>query len=386
MSPDPHVSTARVIDLFAGVGGLSEGFRRSSFTPGKDVFYRTLYAVEIDRRAAAGYAENHPESNVFSGPIQEWTPSLATVDADVVIGGPPCQGFSALGKRRLDDERNFLWREYARVVSKVAPKYFIMENVPQFRTSPQFELFKSMTQPGGPLSEYSFSASILNAANYGAPQVRKRVIILGYHRDLGDPGMPQPTHAPIDPHASHCSRSELDRNGPTNNLAPWVTVRDVIGDVGPLQELPEERVIDIGGRLSPGPYRLDELHVGRNYTKLSRERFAAIPPGGNRFNLPDELKCAAWIKHSKGSTDVMGRLFWDRPSVTIRTEFTKPEKGRYIHPVEDRAITPLEGGLLQGFPPHYRFIGSMTDIVRQIGNAVPIPLGAAIGRHIAQAL
>ena len=107
-----------------------------------------------------------------------------------------------------------------------------------------------------------------------------------------------------------------------------------------------------------------------------------IPEGGNRFDLPDSLKAPCWINHDSGAGDVMGRLYWDRPSVTIRTEFTKPEKGRYLHPTQNRAITPYEGALLQGFPAEHLWVGSKTSIVKQIGNAVPIPLGKAIAQHL----
>ena len=140
------------------------------------------------------------------------------------------------------------------------------------------------------------------------------------------------------------------------------------------------------GSTTPGAFRSDELHVGRTYSDLSKKRFEKIPYGGNRFDLPEDLKCEAWKKHTSGSGDVMGRLRWEEPSVTIRTEFTKPEKGRYLHPVHDRAISPHEGARIQGFPDHYLFVGPVTQIVKQIGNAVPIPLGREIGAHLSPLL
>ena len=119
---------------------------------------------------------------------------------------------------------------------------------------------------------------------------------------------------------------------------------------------------------------------------MSLARFAAIPPGGDRRDLPDRLKAPCWRRHDSGARDVMGRLHWDRPSVTIRTGFTKPEKGRYLHPSEDRAITHYEAALLQGFPDTHRFIGSRTSIARQIGNAVPVQLGSAVARRLLEHL
>ncbi|WP_443398577.1 DNA cytosine methyltransferase [Brachybacterium tyrofermentans] len=356
-SPDTSVrgEAITIIDLFAGVGGLSEGFHRASDR------YKVLKAVEMEPRAAAGYRLNH-NADVYCGPIQEWLREEDVPSADLVIGGPPCQGFSTLGKQRADDVRNELWRAYAEVVQRARPRYFVLENVPQFLTSPQFPLFQRMTEPGGELEDYETEHHVLNAADYGAPQVRKRVIVIGHRRDQADPGFPKKSHP---------------------EPADWMDVESAIGALpNALAKLPEDVFTDVNGKRTPGPFLAKELHVRRNYSQLSLDRFAAIPEGGNRMDLPEKLKCEAWKKHTSGSADVMGRLRWDKPSVTIRTEFIKPEKGRYLHPTADRAITAWEGARLQGFPAGYKFVGPMTEIVKQIGNAVPIPLGKAIGTHL----
>jgi len=343
-----------MLDLFAGVGGLSEGFSQA------DSRYRAVRAVELEPRAAAGYALNHA-TGVFVGSIQDWLATEQTPEVDLVIGGPPCQGFSALGARRVDDERNLLWRHYAEAVVRASPAYFVLENVPQFYSSAQFDMFQEMTRPGGILEDYAITPHLANAAEYGTAQIRRRVIVIGHRRDLSDPGFPE---------------GNPDR-------AKWPKLRDVIAGFplpgeplrGRVHELPD-------GKPSPGPFRSDELHVARTYSDLSKRRFKNIPYGGNRFDLEDDLKCEAWKNHSSGSGDVMGRLRWEEPSVTIRTEFTKPEKGRYLHPVHHRAISPHEGARIQGFPDDYLFVGPITQIVKQIGNAVPIPLGRAIGKHL----
>lgn len=343
-----------MLDLFAGVGGLSEGFRQA------DARYRAVAAVELEPRAAAGYALNH-HTDVFVGSVEDWLESVVTPEVDLVIGGPPCQGFSSLGSRQLDDERNVLWRHYAQAVVRSTPRYFVLENVPQFHSSPQFSLFEEMTHPGGTLEDYVMTAHVVNAAEYGTAQIRRRVIVVGHRRDVPDPGFPRPCE---------------DRSS-------WLKLRDVIGGLPLPGQVPADRRCELAdGSMTAGPYRSDELHVARTYTELSKQRFRKIPYGGNRFDLPDELKCEAWLKHTTGSGDVMGRLRWEEPSVTIRTEFTKPEKGRYLHPVHHRSLSPHEGARIQGFPNHYQFVGSITQIVKQIGNAVPVPLGKSIGAHL----
>lgn len=354
----------RVLDLFAGAGGLTAGFHMASPR------FRSVAAVEMDPFAAASYATTFTEAQVFTGSIQEWNSrGEAPDDIDVVVGGPPCQGFSTLGKQDAEDERNSLWREYAAVLTRVKPKYFIVENVPAFAKSPQYGDFVEATAPDGFLSDYAFAHRVLDSADFGAPQARRRTVIIGHHRDLDAPRFPEPSH----------SAEGAD------GLLPYRTVRQALARVPRTpdrDEVFESRTTTVDGRSSHGPFAPRDLHWSRSYTELSKKRFAAIPTGGNRTDLPDDLKAPCWLRHTSGSMDVMGRLRWDRPSVTIRTEFFKPEKGRYLHPEEDRAITHYEAALLQGFPRTHRFVGSRTAIARQIGNAVPIPLGSAIARSL----
>lgn len=345
----------KILDLFAGAGGLTWGFHQTSER------FTIARAVEFDLEAAATYEANFGCGTVAAKPIEEWLLEDGVPEADVVLGGPPCQGFSALGKQDVQDRRNVLWRHYAEAVSRSGARYFVMENVPQFLQSPQYaELMRSCED--GILREYRLGPPvILNAADYGAPQARRRAVVVGTRRDHPDLGVPAATH----------------QGNP-------MTVADALESVDPRVRdiaLPS-KTTEFRGHVFPGEFTLEDLHLTRNYTSLSLKRFAEIPAGGNRFDIPDELLSNCWRKHRSGSADVMGRLRWDRPSVTIRTEFFKPEKGRYVHPVEDRAITHLEAGLLQGFPPDSRWVGSKTAIARQIGNAVPVALSGAIARHM----
>ncbi|WP_144783751.1 DNA cytosine methyltransferase [Microbacterium sp. BH-3-3-3] len=357
----------KVLDLFAGAGGLTAGLHAASNR------FRTVGAVEMDRAAAASYEATYGENIVYAGDIKTWLAEEKIPRADVIIGGPPCQGFSSLGKQDVEDERNSLWEEYAKTIRRALPKYFIVENVAEFKKSPQYRQFEDATSDGGMLEEYDFQAEVLNAAAYGAAQSRRRTVLVGYRRELGFPGFPAPTHS---------STPQVD------GLKRFVTVKDVLGRLPRVPDRDDvfnSRQVEFRGTLYAGAFSVRDLHWSRKYTDLSLRRFAVIPAGGNRRNLepyPD-LMAPCWVAHKTGSGDVMGRLHWGRPAVTIRTEFFKPEKGRYIHPEENRAITHYEAALLQGFGPNHRFVGSRTDIARQIGNAVPIALGAAIGRLLA---
>lgn len=351
----PAEDSIRVLDLFAGAGGLTQGLYAASPR------FITERAVEIDPAAAASFEATFGKK-VFAGSMENWLEEGVVPKVDVVVGGPPCQGFSLLGKRDPNDLRNHLWKTYAETIVQAKPTYFVVENVPAFGKSQQLQDFHEATGPKGILSDYAFRWHVLNAADYGAPQARKRAILIGHHRAAEFPGFPLPTHV-----GRHVSVRETFSRLPLTPSGMDLPLRSV----------------RVGSSTMRGPYRTDELHVDREYREMSLQRFRSIPEGGNRFDLPEHLLAPCWVGHKTGSGDVMGRLRWDRPSVTIRTEFFKPEKGRYLHPSEDRAITHLEAAKLQGFPDDRLWIGSKTAIAKQIGNAVPVALGSAIGRMLA---
>ncbi|QYC45257.1 putative BsuMI modification methylase subunit YdiO [Nonomuraea coxensis DSM 45129] len=266
------------------------------------------------------------------------------------------------------------------MVRALQPRIFVIENVDRFMRSREFELLTASTnEKDGDLRDYVLQTNLLNAADYGVPQTRRRVIVLATHRDLvsshpsGEPlKHPSPTHRKPD--------GKNDEGALFSHSRYWVPSRTVFKETGletRTTELPD-RTCNLLGKTLPGTFLTTDLHIGRNPTKHSLKRYRAIPEGGNRHNLPEELSTPNWINHRNGSGDVMGRLWYDRPSVTIRTEFYKPEKGRYLHPEADRPITHLEAALLQGFPLNYRWVGSKVQIARQIGNAVPVGLAKVI--------
>ncbi|MER0445960.1 DNA cytosine methyltransferase [Streptomyces sp. Edi4] len=356
-----------MIDLFAGCGGMTSGFVSAKG-------YKPVMAVEWELAAAATYAANFGEPHMRWGDIAE-VPDSDIPEADLIIGGPPCQGFSNLGTRDVDDPRNQLWKEYIRFVRHARPKVFVIENVDRFRKSSEFELLLQETQKGGLLDEYELTHDLLLAADYGAPQRRKRTIVIGSR--IGKIPMPEPTHEP----------SGL------LGLEPWKTVRDAIAglpETPDVTELPKV-VAEYFGKKVAGPFKSVDLHLGRKPTERSLERYDHIPPGGGRFDLPDHLLSRCWREKKTGTTDVMGRMRWDHPSLTIRTEFFKPEKGQYLHPQWDandaenrvnRPITHREAARLQTFPDEFLWCGSKIEIARQIGNAVPPVLAKAIAMHL----
>lgn len=352
--------TYSTVDLFSGCGGLTSGFLLAN-TP--DEGFRPVSAVDSDLHSAATYAANIGD-HVFYGEIEEWLQDGNHPErADVVLGGPPCQGFSSLGKQEVTDARNALWRQYVEAVKTLQPKFFVLENVREFLRSEQFEGLKAVCAPGGELDDYAIESFVLDSSLYGSPQRRRRAIVIGRRREFPPMGEPE----------------QCDHR---------MTVREAFGGLSEevrTTDLPN-RYTELWERKVSGPFIGQEIHITRSVTELSLSRYRSIPPGGNRFDIPYDLLAPCWKKHRTGSGDVMGRLFWDKPSVTIRTEFYKPEKGRYLHPTEHRPITHLEGARLQGFPDDYQWFGKKHSIGKQIGNAVPLQLGKALGRHVLSAL
>jgi DNA (cytosine-5)-methyltransferase 1 len=357
-----------VLDLFAGCGGMTSGFVSAGF--------RSVSAVEWDLHAAATYAANFGEDHMFWGDIAEYR---EVPTADVVIGGPPCQGFSNLGSRDPDDPRNSLWREYVRVVLQANPQVFVLENVDRFSKSDEFALLLDELTDGRLKKWRHQDWAVVNAADYGVPQRRQRTIVVASR--VGPIALPKPTHA---------------KNG-ADGLKRWATVRSAIGRVPAwpeTTELPDSRV-EMFGEIVPGIFKSRDIHIGRNPQPQSLLRYDCIPPGGGRFDLPDELMPDCWANKPTGTTDVMGRMKWSEPSLTIRTEFFKPEKGQYLHPEWDRdeptkrvnrPITHREAALLQTFPNDFLWCGTKIQIAKQIGNAVPARLAEVIAKQVRQRL
>lgn len=351
----------KLIDLFCGAGGMTLGFSRRF---GHD--FEPVFANDFNEYCIKTYKKNFGPHCV-SGDIINLLKSDKDIipKADVVIGGPPCQGFSLLNKKREGDPRNQLWRPYLEVVKRSGASVFVIENVPQLLgTTEHTEIVEVAGKMG-----FKVWSGKLCAADYGVPQTRWRAIIVGSR--FFDPEMvfpPRKTHYnPSDKKSE--SAIDLFCSVFIDNPRPWRTVRDAMKSLPPPVGTEIRKVFP--------PY---DLHFGRTPSPMSLKRYKAIPREGmNRFDLQKhapELTPACWLRKKSGGTDLFGRLWWDRPSFTIRTEFFKPEKGRFLHPQQHRPITHREAARLQSFPDTFIFEGSKIEIAKQIGNAVP-PMFAA---------
>lgn len=354
----------RLIDAFAGAGGMTLGFSKHfghNFLP--------VWANDVNRDCVETYNANFG-SHCLCGDIVEILQRRKTKipEADVVIGGPPCQGFSLLNKKREGDARKQLWRPFLELVKRSRAELFVMENVPQLLGSFEHGEIMGVAEGLG----FKVWGEKLCAADYGVPQTRWRAFIIGSR--FADPRLffpPRKTH--FDPRRNSVQTALLKNgiDGYIPGAQRWRTAKDAVAD------LPQPQGTEI--RDEPPPLN---LHFGRSPTPKSLARYKAIPKEGmNRFDLQKrapELTPQCWIKKKTGGTDLFGRLWWDRPAFTIRTEFFKPEKGRYLHPKQHRPISHREAARFQSFPDAFIFRGSKIEIAKQIGNAVPPLLAARV--------
>ncbi|HYC80044.1 MAG TPA: DNA cytosine methyltransferase [Candidatus Binatia bacterium] len=362
------MKTLKIIDLFSGAGGFTLGFSEFS-KENPEVEFHSVWANDFNKESVDTYNANFGSHCILGDIVSILAdPATKIPQADIVIGGPPCQGFSLLNKNREFDPRKQMWFHFMKVVEISGASVFVMENVPELLSSQEFLLIEEKAAAFG----FRIKSAKLVAADYGVPQVRTRAFIMG--SKLGDPADVFP---PLRTHYDPRSKKPVDRSLYVPSPKPWVTVKEAIG------KLPLPAGTEIRGESGT-----EALHFGRTPTPVSLQRYKAIPEEGmNRFDLQriaPELTPQCWINKKSGGTDLFGRLWWDRPSVTIRTEFFKPEKGRYLHPVQHRPITHREAARLQGFPDSFIFRGSKIEIAKQIGNAVAVGVGKAVAAAVWQ--
>jgi DNA (cytosine-5)-methyltransferase 1 len=356
-----------VVDLFCGAGGVSEGFRQAGF--------HVLAGVDYDRRAGETFAATHPKATFIGGRIQDVTvkdilaaTSLRSGELDVLVGGPPCQGYSVYNHGRgVHDPRAGLFHEYLRIVDGLKPRWLVMENVSGLTSIADGRIIHEIKQGMGRLG-YVVDWRILKAEQYGVPQERRRIVFIANR--IGAPiQFPEPTHGP--------------------GLKPHVTIWDAISDLPALtnggKEVPEHYACPpmnaYQQELRRGADRLTNHAAGR-LSPVNEVRMKHIPSGGSWRDIPFHLLPAGMQRAKRSDhTKRYGRPRKTDLSCTILTK-CDVHWGAYIHPEQDRAISVREAARLQSFPDWFEFRGSRTEQYVQVGNAVP-PL---LGRAVAQAL
>ena len=334
------MKNAFVIDLFCGVGGLTHGFYKEGFEviAGIDSDESCKYAFEKNNKCRF---INKPIEKVSSKELLKLYPKDAI---KILIGCAPCQPFSTYNLKKKRDEKWGLLYEFSRLITEVNPEIVSMENVPQLVREQVFQEFVDKLKS----DNYFVSYKVVNAADYGVPQTRKRIVLL----------------------ASKLGKIEII---PRTQKKPK-TVKQAIGTI--------EKIKD--GEISTK----DMLHRARKLSELNKKRIRATPLGGSWLDWDESiiLKCHK-KKTGKSFGSVYGRMKWDAPSPTLTTQCIGFGNGRFGHPEQDRAISLREAAILQSFPKNYKFIDPqgrymMAKLAKHIGNAVPVKLGQAIAKTV----
>lgn len=344
-------------DLFCGGGGLTQGLRVAGFS--------VTAAVEIEKEACRTYERNHPNTILFKDDIKELSgeqirKTSPSGEIDLIAACPPCQGFSQLtSKHKREDPRNKLVFEVERLIKEIRPKVFMMENVPGLAAKGK-DLFNKAI---GSLEDagYTITFEVLEVADYGVPQRRKRLVVLGSR--LGSLSIPPPTHS---------------RNSDSGKL-PWVTFKDALypNNRGKPKEL---RMFEKGS--DP---RVVNWHVTRTISELTKERLRATKQGVSRSNLPVNLRPNCHKNTNSGFSNVYGRMKLNEPAPTITGGCATLSKGRFGHPTALRTISVREAAILQSFPNDYIFDSPFIDrVCNIIGNALPPLFAETIARHCLQ--
>jgi DNA (cytosine-5)-methyltransferase 1 len=352
------------MDLFAGAGGLGLGLEWA----GWDI----VVANEFEPVFSKTYARNHARTEVICGDILSEDIESRLFDysgkIDLVAGGPPCQGFSTVGKKEESDPRNRLFWAFLKVVERVDPKFVLFENVSGFKRMYGGRAYRSLIDRLHALG-YSTRHGILNALDFGLPQSRHRTFVVGFKKPY-EFEFPDPTHSQGD---SLFGQSR------------WLTLEDALSDlpeIGPgggAAEYASPAKTDYQQRMREG-CRVLSGHEAPVHGDRLKHVISLVPPGGSIMDVPLELRPRSYFNNT------YARLWWDRPAPTMTRNFGTPSSSRCIHPHHDRGLTTREGARLQGFPDGYSFTGSRQQQNLQIGNAVPPILAEALGRRLISCL
>lgn len=390
----PDQRPLRAIDLFCGAGGLSQGFIEAG--------YELKYALDHDKESVETYQLNHPDVKAECISITERTPAeiadLSGGEIDVVIGGPSCQSFSTAGRKngwvRKGDPRNDLWKKMLTIVEELQPKAFLLENVPGMAYWKQGEFGAEVLDEFEKL-KYTVTKQILLAADYGVPQRRRRLFLVGVRNDVsGDARFEFPAQT----HMGGWRRDYLERweaKRKEQGLLRHVRTWEAIGDLpeatpdGVVSAVPDQ------GRLTPFSRRMRRRRrtgtiTGHAPFPIGNDHLALIqhvPQGGTWRDIPRHLLPDRYRGMRRtDSTNLIGRLDPALPAYTVTTQFNNVTAGCFTHPYFDRALTAREAARLQTFPDTYTFTGGPTSVCEQIGNAVPPLLAHVLASAIARAV
>jgi|LauGreDrversion4_2_1035121.scaffolds.fasta_scaffold187155_2 DNA (cytosine-5)-methyltransferase 1 len=358
MKPRSAQRAGRVLDLFCGIGGLSMGLNRAGL--------ESVGAVDFWEDALETFRHNLATPAVCAD-LTKTTPAdllsqlgIAAADIDVIAGGPPCQGFSTVGKREIGDPRNLLWTRLFEIVGHVRPAYVIIENVEGLVVADRGRIREQIERAFGDAG-YHMKSRLLTAADFGVPQLRKRVFFLGWIDGVAEPHFPTPSSA------------------------PHVTVADAIFDLPPLRSgesgtcYARDAMCEYQ-RARRGRTKVVRNHEAANHPATLVEVLEHIPDGGNRQSIPARLQPKSGFHNS------YARLASWKPAIAVTSNMRKPSSARATHPLQPRGLTVREGLRLQSFDDSFEVLGSRTSQYLQVGNAVPPLLGEAIGLAVARAL
>lgn len=380
----------KLFDLFCGTGGFSKGFENAGHGQ-----FHTVFGTDILPKSIETFKLNHPDAVSICQDIRKIKCDelnrrlkLKRGELDVIVGGPPCQGFSSIRPFRSsneDDPRNSLFEQFANFVNFFRPKVLVMENVVGLATHKGGETIAQIEECFAGLG-YACDWRILNSSHFGVPQRRERLILIGAQKG-GKIQFPQPTHDSEGATIGHSNRRRMLVPPPADlfsarRLKPPVTVMDAIGD---LPQIASGESVNV---YSVPPYNDYQKERRKDCRSLRLHEATLHSPkmleiikhsGENIYSIPKHLI-------SSGFSSCYSRLDGNKPSVTITVNFVHPASNRCIHPVADRALTPREGARLQSFDDDFLFAGNRSQITKQIGNAVPPLLGKAIGEALLKVL
>lgn len=359
----------KLIDLFAGVWWLSYGFAHM-------IEFAIIAANEILPKMAKTYELNHPWVHVYCKDIRNLNVteikkdlSIKQENIDIIVWWPPCQAYSTVGKRIIDDPRGKLFQEYYRILKEANPKFFIFENVKWLLSMQWWQLLQTIIQLFESLW-YSVQYKVLNAADFWTPQIRERVIIVWTKLKIPFQ-YPEPTHY-----------NPIDNTSKKIWMIPYVTLQEAIGD---LEYIPSWWSSE---KYLSEPKTEYQKYMRKNSTNTVLEHnsaknnpklialMGALPDGGTPADIEESLRPSSWFANT------YCKLWWNRPATTITRNLGTPSSSRCIHPIASRWLTTREWARLQGFPDDYIFFWSRSEKNLQIGNAVPTFLSQALAKAV----